>query len=246
MNLPILLAVGFLFLKTGEKFATQEAAGPTVAELTQQLGGDFEPRIFNDPAKAIEYVAKSKPAAGIVTPGFYITYAKALGMTPLLEVKRHKIPVERYVLVTKQATELTAIKSVATALAAEQMYVMRVVLQNKLGEELRLQPTLDEEGAVFDLVEGGKSAADAVLLEEAAWEVLRADPELGAQVKAAFTSAELPGNLVVTFGGRADSAKLVESLKTTPPAILESIRVEVFSDIAAERLKRAEELFHAK
>ncbi|MEI6083235.1 MAG: hypothetical protein WCS70_02925 [Verrucomicrobiota bacterium] len=241
MNISILFAVGFLFLKTGEKFATQEAAGPTVATLTQQLGGDFEPRIFNDPAKAIEYVTKSKPAAGIVTPGFYLTYAKALGMTPVLEVKRQKIPTERYVLVMKKTAGIETARTIATPLAAEQIYVMSVVLQNKLGDELHLKPTMDVEGAVFDLVEG-KNALDAVLMEEATWQVISADAELGAQVKAVFTSDELPGNLVVTFGGKVD----VEKFKTVPPEILNSIRVEAFTDVDAARLKRAEERFHGK
>ena len=246
MNLPILLAAGFLFLKTGEKFATQEAAGPTVATLTQQLGGDYEPHIFNDPAKAIDYVAKSKPAAGIVTPGFYLTYAKALGMVPVMEVKRQKVAVERYVLVMKKAAGIEAAKTIVRPLAAEQVYVMSVVLQNKLGDELHLKLTLDVEGAVFDLVDGGKNAADAVLLEEATWQVLKADAEIGEKLKAVFTSDELPANLVVTFAGKADGEKLKGALKATPPEILNSIRVEAFTDVDTARLKRAEERFHGK
>jgi len=242
MSLPILLAVGFLFLKTGEKFATQEAAGPTVTALTQHLGGDFEPHVFNEPAKAIEYVTKAKPAAGIVTAGFYLTYAKALGMTPVLEVKRQKVPAERYVLVAK--SQPGAI--IATPLAAEQNYVLAVILQGKFGDEIRLKPTTDVEGAVFDVVEGAKNADASVLMEEATWKVISADPELGQQVKAVFTSDELPGNLVVSFAGRADVEKLKSALKTTPPEILNSIQVEAFTEVDAARLKRAEERFHGK
>jgi hypothetical protein len=242
----LVLAVGFLFLKTGEKFATQEMAGPTVALLTEYLGAEYEPRVLNDPAKATEYVAKAKPAAGIVTPGFYLTYAKALGMTPVLEVKRRGYPVEKYTLVTKTGTELKAIRRVATPLAAEQTFCLRVVLANQLGEEIRLLPAMDVEGAVFDLVEGRAEAADAVLLEDALWTLLRADEELGAKLKAVFTSAELPGNLVVIFEERADREKLAEKLRAAPPEILESIRVESFQPIQAERLKKAEELFHGK
>ena len=56
----VLFAAAFLFLKTGEKFATQEAAGPTVAEFVKTLGA-YEPQVFNDPTKAIEFCAAKKP-----------------------------------------------------------------------------------------------------------------------------------------------------------------------------------------
>src|SRR5258706_10129403 len=75
----------FLFVKTGEKFATKEDAEPTVSVFTnylgQQLGGTdnlFAPRLFNDPLKAIEFCSKGKPPLGIVTPGFFLTYGKTL------------------------------------------------------------------------------------------------------------------------------------------------------------------------
>src|SRR5277367_6805428 len=96
----------FLFLKTGEKFATQEIAAPTVAGLTgyigEKIGGAtnvFAPRVMNDPVKAAEFSGKSKPALGIVTAGFYLMYAKTLGMEPLLEIKRAGVKEERCVLV---------------------------------------------------------------------------------------------------------------------------------------------------
>lgn len=241
MNLTILFAVGFLFLKTGEKFATQETAGPTVATLTSRLG--FEARVMNDPAKAIDYVTKSKPAAGIVTPGFYLTYGKALGMEPVLEVKREKVAAERYVLVAKQAD---GIKTVATPLAPEQVYVMSVVLQDKFGDELRLQSVLDVEGAVFDMADGVKNAADAVLMEEETWQVLGADAELKGKVKAVFTSEELPGNLVVVFGGATDAGKLKSALKEMPKEVLSNLRVAAFGDVDEARLQKARERFRGK
>src|SRR5437879_2439257 len=136
----------FLFLKTGEKFATQEVAGPTVAGLTAYIGekvagstNAFEPRVMNDPVKAAEFSGKSKPALGIVTAGFYLTYAKALGMEPLFETKRTGVKEERYVLVARKeaSDDLSKLegKTIATPLAAEQRYVIGVVLQGKLGEE---------------------------------------------------------------------------------------------------------------
>ena len=62
----ILLALAFLFLKTGEKFATQETAGPTVAMFTHYLGA-YEPQVLNDPAKAVEFCTAKKPP--LRTPG---------------------------------------------------------------------------------------------------------------------------------------------------------------------------------
>jgi len=177
----------FLFLKTGEKFATQEIAAPTVAGLTAYIGekvagatNAFAPRVMNDPVKAVEFSGKSKPALGIVTAGFYLTYAKALGIEPLLEVKRVGVKEERCFLVTKKdgANDLAKLegKTIATPLAGEQRYVVGVVLQGKLGEEIRLQQTMDVEGSVFDLAEGSKKAADAVLLETGAWALFKDDP----------------------------------------------------------------------
>lgn len=257
----VIAAIGFLFMKTGEKFATQETAGPTIALFTtyagEKNGQAFEAKIFNDPSKAIEYCAAAKPPVGVVTPGFYLTYAKALGMEPLLEANRQKIDAERYVLVVRKNAPddpaALAGRTIATPLAAEQRFVLAVVLQNKLGDETRLKTVLDTEGAIFDLAEGAKNAADAVLLEESSWKMIHEDADLGPQVKAVFTSADMPRNLVVLFrenAGKLDSAKLKESLKAmaADPAgkgILENIRVESFTDIDEGRLQKARNLFHA-
>ena len=251
MNFALILAVGFLFLKTGEKFATQESAGPTVALLTtfigQQTGATFEPYVLNDPAQAEKYCTTGKPAAGIVTPGFYLAYEKTLGMEPVLEIKRQQVTAERYVLVTKDAAlETLADKTIATPLARESQFVAGVILQGRLGAGVRLQPITDIEGAVMDLVEGAKNAPAAVLMEEGTWQAIHADAELGPQVKAVFTSDELPGNLVVKFAGPLETGKLKAALKATPAEILGSIRVEVFAEVNVDRLKKAEEQFHGK
>jgi len=251
MNFALILAAGFLFLKTGEKFATQESAGPTVALLTaflgQQTGTTLEPRVVNDPGQAVEYCAAGKPVAGIVTPGFYLAFGKTLGLEPVLEIKRQQVAAERYVLVTAGAgLEALAGQPVATPLAAEPRFVAAVILQGKLGATVRLQPVTDVEGAVLDLVEGAKNAPAAVLMEEGTWQVIHADAELGPKVKAVFTSDELPGNLVVRFAGPLAVSKLKAALKATPAEILGNIRVERFDDIHQERLSHAAELFHGK
>jgi len=242
-----ILAAGFLFLKTGEKFATQETAGPTVAELTRHLG-DYEPRVMNDPVKAVEFCAGKKPALGIVTPGFYLAYGKALGMEPLLETQRAGIAAERCVLVARRdaADDLTG-KTVATTLAAEERYVIGVILQDKFGQELRLKPVTDTEGAVFAVAEGSKDAADAVLLEEAGWKLFEGDPELAGKLKVVFRSDELPRDLVVNFGsGEAGKVKTaLQNLGATEAGqkILHNIRVEAFTEINRERLSKAGDRF---
>jgi ABC-type phosphate/phosphonate transport system substrate-binding protein len=260
--MEVLLAL-FLFLKTGEKFATQETAGPTVAMFTthvaKQVGLEkLEPRVMNDPAKAVEFVAGKKPLAGIVTPGFYLTYAKALGMEPLLETYRQKVATEKYVLVVKKdapaALDALEGKTIATSLAPEQRYVIGVILQDKLGEEIRLKPVTDMEGAALDLVEGAKDPAAAVLMEEGTWKVLSGDEELGSKLKVVFTSDDLPHDLVVVFrpnAGKLDVEKLKAALKMmngdeAGQTILTSIRVEKFADVNQERLTKAQTLFHGK
>ena len=257
-----ILAAAFLFLKTGEKFATQETAGPTVAELTayagDKAGAKFEPHVMNDPVKAAEFCGANKPAAGIVTPGFYLQYAKALSMEPLLETKRTGVKEERYVLVVRKdasddLAKLTG-KTIATPLANDQRYVIAVVLRSKLGEEVRLKPVTDVEGAVFDLVEGTKNAADAVLMELGAWDLFKDDPELSPKLKVVYQSDELPRDLVVLFGPKNDalnSDKLKTALKEMTgneqgKKILGSIRVESFVEIDKARLSQAQTVFYGK
>jgi ABC transporter, phosphonate, periplasmic substrate-binding protein len=250
----------FLFLKTGEKFATQEAAGQTVAAFTAYIAGKlggvtFDPRVLNDPARAVEFATTKKPAVGIVTPGFYLAYAKQLGMDALLETRRENVPAERYVVVAlKTAGEDLHGKTIATTLAKEERYVNAVILQGKFGDEVRLKAVTDVEGALFDLVDGSKNAADAVLVEDAAWNAIEKDEELSPKLKVAFTSDELPRNLVVLFRSNAngiDTEKLKSVLKDmgandAGKQVLNSIRVETFEEVNKERLSKAEVRFHGK
>jgi hypothetical protein len=254
MMTSVLLAAAFLFLKTGEKFATQDAAGPTVSAFTafvgKQLdGAKFEPQVLNQPAKAVEFVATKKPAIGIVTTGFFLAYAKALDMEPLLEVKRQDVPAERYVLVVKKSAgdEIDG-KVIGTTLSDEEVFVTRVALQGKAGDEVRLKPVTDPEGAVFDLVEAAKDAADAVLLEECLWQVFEKDEELGPKLKVAYRSEELPGQLLVMFRANAEklpAGKVKEAFKSLSATdagkeILASIRVAGFVDVNKERLEKVQ------
>ncbi len=253
----------FLFLKTGEKFATQEAAGPTVAEFTKyagrQVGGvAFEPQVMNDPIKAVEWCGARQPAVGIVTPGFFLTYAKALGMEPLLETHRQGVGTERFVLVAKKDAsenlEDWTGRTIVTSLAAEERYVRGVILQNRLGDELRLKQTGDNEGAVFDLVEGAADAGDAVLLEEAAWKLFAEDAELGGKLKVIYRSDELLAELVVVFRPQAEKLNVerfkaaLKAMKDSPDGqpVLRSIRVVEFVDVNQDRLEKARALFQGK
>ena len=255
----------FLFLKTGEKFATQEIAAPTVSGFTAYIGEQvagapnaFEPRVMYDPVIAAEFSGKSKPSLGIVTAGFYLTYAKALGMEPLLEIKRTGVKEERYLLVTKKdgTEDLAKLegKTIATPLAGEQRYVVGVILQGKLGEEIRLLQTMDVEGSVFDLAEGSKKAADAVLLETGAWDLFKDDPDSGGKLKVVYQSDELPRDLMVAFAPKSDAVnidKLKQVLKDMSgnadgQKVLQSIRVDSFADVDRERLSKAEKLFYGK
>ena len=253
-------ACPFLFVKTGEKFATQEVAGPSVEALTQYVGekldGDtnsFSPRVMNDPVKAVEFAAAKKPAIGIVTPGFFLAYGKTLGLEPVLAVKREKVPAERYVLVAKAGSVTNfAEKIIATTLAAEERYVNGVILAGKFGRDVRLKSCADVEGAVFDIAEGAKDAADGVLMEEAAWDLYKEDPDLGKKLEVVYRSEELPRDLVVTFHpcpAEVNAEKLKSILREMAGTedgkrILKSIRVESFVDIDQDRLAKAKALFY--
>lgn len=255
--MDVLMAL-FLFLKTGERFATQEMAGPVLSELTtyvsERIGTPLEPRVFNEPARAVELCARQKPRVGIVTPGFYLAYRKALGMHPLLEVHREQVDTERFVLVTRKTNGATppdwAGKTIATTLAAEERYVRGVILQDRFGNELRLEPVRNVEDSLFDLAEEAADAPDAVLVEEAAWKVFAADPEFESRLTVVFRSEELPRDLVVSFSD-ASEPTLVSALQEMVDGeigrrILQSIRVACFAPVNTDRLERAERLYHAR
>jgi hypothetical protein len=258
--MSVMMLVAFLFLKTGEKFATQETAAPTVGAFLAVAGkgmdgAEFAPQVMNDPAKAVEFVASKKPEFGIVTPGFYLAYGKALEMRPLLEVRRQKVESERFVLVMRknvgETIDAAKGKVIATTLSAEERYVKGVILQDKLGAEARLKAITDVEAAAMDLAEGAKDAAEAVLMEEGAWKAIEKDEELGTKLRVVFRSDDLPCALLVAFRAACDCPK-VAKLQTAYKNIqgtddgkqaLASIRVEKFEDVNAERLKKAEKLF---
>jgi len=255
--MEILMAI-FLFLKTGEKFATQEMAGPTVTAFTDyvgtQAGVRFTAQVLNEPAQAVKFSEAKQPLCGIVTAGFYLTYAKALAMEPVLEVRREKVAAERYVLVAKKddSEKLAdwAGKTIATTLAAEQRYVIGVVLRGQLGDEIRLVAPGSVEDALFDLAEGAKSAANGVLVEESAWQLFAEEPVVGEQLKVIFKSEDLPRDLFVSFRG-GDVAKVKAALLALSEGeegkqVLGSIRVEKFDEVQADRLAKARELFNAK
>ncbi len=250
MNELVLLA--FLFLKTGEKFATQETAGPAVTAFTshvaEQMGGmQFAPRVFNQPKKAVEFVVAKKPVVGIVTPGFYLTYAGALHMTPLLETKRAGVPAEQFVVVARPDTAADPTgQIIGTTLADEERYVLSVVL----GREARLQPVADVEQALFDLAEG-KGGLHAILVETATWKLFAADPDLAKSLKPIHESPVLPGNLVVAFADWPKSNRLKDALLQMSHTeegrkVLASIRVEAFVEVNQDRLQQAEKLFHGR
>jgi hypothetical protein len=252
----------FLFLKSGEKFATQEAAGPSLIPFTEYISGkagvSFEPRIMNEPVKAAELCAARKPPLGIVTPGFYLAYAKALGMEPLLQVKRTGMAAEKYVLVGRKdggdRLEDWQGRTVATALAGEANYVLSVILQGKLGRESRLKPTSDAEGDLFALAESTKNAPELVLVEESAWKTFAEDGDLVAALKVLFLSDDLPKDLVVVFGANAtgvDTGKVATALQEmsadeSGKNILTAIRVDGFEGVDKEKLEKSEKLFQGR
>jgi ABC-type phosphate/phosphonate transport system substrate-binding protein len=113
---------------------------------------------------------------------------------------------------------------------------------------------MDVEGAVFDLADGAKNAADAVLLEAGAWNVFKDDPDFGGKLKVLYQSGELPRDLVAAFGPRTDAArddkvkKILKDMSADENGrkILRSIQVESFVDVDTARLSIVEKQFYGK
>jgi ABC-type phosphate/phosphonate transport system substrate-binding protein len=113
---------------------------------------------------------------------------------------------------------------------------------------------MDVEGAVFDLAEGSKKTADAVLLETGAWDLFKDDPDSGGKLKVLYQSEELPHDLVVAFASKSEVVNL-DKLKQVlrdmngnedGQKVLQSIRVDSFVDIDSGRLSKAEKQFYGK
>jgi hypothetical protein len=255
----------FLVLKTGEKLATDEIAGPTVAGLTKYLGQKlgqsddfFAPKIENEPEKALAIARANKPLAGIVTPAFYFSHRETLPMHVAAEVRRIGLPAERYAVVVHEQFEgdLESLrgKTIATTLVAEKQYVARVILQGKLGDDVALAASTDLDATVIDIAEKVEGAPIAALLDLATWDFYRRDAQLGPQLKAVFQSDVLPRDLVVVFtqsqngldAASFQSAVLAMDKDAEGRAILRSIRVETFDEVDRGRLRRAEQLFHGQ
>jgi ABC-type phosphate/phosphonate transport system substrate-binding protein len=92
------------------------------------------------------------------------------------------------------------------------------------------------------------------LLETAAWDLFKDDPDSGGKLKVVYQSDELPRDLVVAFGptgGTLNVDRVKQVLKDmggseSEQKILRSIQVESFANIDQNRLSKAEKLFHGK
>ncbi len=131
---------------------------------------------------------------------------------------------------------------------------MAVILQGKLGHELHFEESADPEEALFALVEKTTDAAEVVLVPQVLWELYSEDPDLQGSLQLAYSSEDLPHDLLVIFGDHP-SALAAETLSTTVTAmnddeegkqVLQSIRVARFAPIDQERLERARQLFDGK
>ncbi len=247
--------ISFLVLKTGEAFATQEKAGAYLKAFADVLGARtggmiFDIRIHNDPASAAAWCGAAMPAAGIVTPAFYLEHRKALDLRPILFTRRHGEPSERYALLVRKGSGLRpeglAGKPVATTVAAEAGYVRHVVFP---AQRLDLKSEKNLADAVLAITEKDTDAPAAVLADRATRKFFEEDPLSWPELEVAGESDPLPPDLVVVFGKNAPEgfeAKLKDAMLgiTKDEAgrkACAAIQTEGFGMIDAELMKRAEE-----
>ena len=247
--------IPFLVLKTGEAFATQEKAGPYLKAFGEVLGARtggavYDIRIHNVPASAADWCAEAKPAAGIVTPAFYLEHRQALDLRPILFTRRHGEPSEKYALLVRKGSgvrpEGLAGKPVATTVAAEAGYVRSVVFPT---QPLDLKSEKNLADAVLAMTEKDPDAPAAVLADRATRKFFEEDPLTWPELEIAGESDPLPPDLVVVFGKNAPegfAAKLKNALLgiTKDDAgrkACEAIQTDGFGEVDSELLKKAEE-----
>ena len=197
----------FIVVLTGDPFAVPHNATDVLADFGVRQGGlvlgkgkRYDGEISNDPVAACKIIEDSKPAFGLVTPGFYFKHKAALHMDAKFEAARHSYSTEQFRLFTAEKNvtlEALAGKTIATSLALESDWLEKVVLGK------RCVPVWKQSGelasALIQMSRGDKDAPSAVLCNRALCADVDATPNLRSALHAVYTSPELNHPFFVAF-----------------------------------------------
>ncbi len=249
----------FLVLKTGERDATPKKAGRFIDELGRYLApglgaGKLHGHITNKPQEALALVERQHPIFGIVTPAFFLEHETRFDLKAVAETRRLGKDGEVFVLVRRKgAPPLAAGQAVATTLAAEQTYLMRVVfpaMDPPVPPNPKLKSVRNVADAVYDLTEEGAGEVSAVLLDRATLDFFRADPQVWPKLEVGGTTSALPADLVVAFGNSDRSERLWTALEKIlgdeeGRRICLSLQTEGFARVEPKRLDGARKRYRA-
>lgn len=194
---------GFVVLKTGERFASQERAAQVLADF----GGWVAPKtgsaaltgkITNKPEEATSLIRDGKPLFAIVSPAFYLEHREELGMAVVAQTRRRGLATEKYAILVAKGAKADLAK-ISTSIASEEKYLRKVVLAGSPAEKAALAPSAWVGDDVAAMAEKDPSAPAAILLDAATTAFFREDAVVWGEVDVAWESEELPPDAVVVF-----------------------------------------------
>ncbi|MBI3268591.1 MAG: PhnD/SsuA/transferrin family substrate-binding protein [Planctomycetes bacterium] len=256
----------FLILKTGEPGAEPEKAGRFLeqwaAYLSPRLAGRLPAApwvglVTSDPSRALALAKAKRPRWGIVTAAFFLDHQEDLGLAPLRQTRRNGRPAERYTILARKGSGLTAAglagKRVATLLQAEADYVRRVGLESTQAPaaDLLLVATRNLADSLYDMVEEEAGAPDAVLLDQAARDFFEKDELTWPRVEVVCASKDCAPDLVVSFGEAMDAdgaqalTRALDGMREDEEGkrICRNLQTDGFGPIDEALLSRARELY---
>jgi hypothetical protein len=202
-------ARGLAVFKLGEQYATDEHAGEAIDALCKYLNARIEDANFkrtgvrNRPDDALRLIRDQKPAAAIVSPGFYFKHKESLKLTVLAEARRGGHDGEQYSLVgTSKVDEYPAGKTIATTLTADLDWLKKAVLPAPEGvAPVRWVQFDNLFDAGYAIIDEEDDAPDFVLVDRITLQAFKGDPDL-AELEQGLQSKVLPQDLVVEIDER--------------------------------------------
>jgi hypothetical protein len=167
-------------------------------------------RYFSDRPPALEFIRKEKPDFGILSLAAFVALKGSLSLSVIGEVVAPKAGGGQYFLVSKHASSADGCKGqrVTTTFGNDPRFVEHVIARGSF--RLSDFKLVEARRPLEPLKQVLRGEAECALIDDAQLEATH-HIEQGAELKAVWQSAELPGMAVVAFA-RADSAA-VQSFK---------------------------------
>jgi hypothetical protein len=194
-------------------------------------------RYFSERAPALAFVHKEKPAFGIISLNAFLALKRSLSLAVIGEVVAPKVGGGQYFLVSKQASAADGCEGqrVTTTFGSDPRFVDQVVARGSF--RLSQFNLIEAHRPLEPLKQVLRGEAACALIDDAQLAATQ-HIEQGAELKAVWRSAQLPGMAVVAFPG-ADSAAL-QSFKRSLGALCAQAK-QVCASVGIEEIRPSDE-----